>query len=311
MKRAIIVHQWMAGPDGDWRPWLKTELEKKGFEVLVPEMPDIDTPVIEAWIAKLSEVVGTPDKDTYFVGHSIGCQTILRYLENIQTPVGGAVFVAGWFNLENLEDIETEEIAKPWIETSIDLEKVKKVLHKSTLLISDNDPFGCFEENKKKFTELGSKIITMKGGGHVSAEEGFTELPVGVTELNRMSQEIIKEIGFDFDWDSRNVWLIDAPVEAMPIEQLTWIFDYPFWDAENTDDYNLTPWEVINGPEGSPTHYERVMGADLTHPIDLMENKGRLLILDGLHRLVKAYIDGQKTVAVRIIPRDKIPDILV
>ena len=177
MKRIIIIHQWMAGADGDWRPWLKIELEKQGYEVLVPEMPDIDVPVIEKWVNKIVEVVGKPDADTYFVGHSIGCQAILRYLETIDIPVGDAVFVAGWFNLKNLESPEVEEIARPWIETPINLEKVKSVLPKSTLIISDNDPFGYFEENKLKFTELGSEIVVMHNAGHISAEDGFNELP--------------------------------------------------------------------------------------------------------------------------------------
>lgn len=183
MKRVIIIHQWMAGADGDWRPWLKSELQKLGYEVLVPEMPDIDTPVIERWVNKIAEVVGKPDINTYLVGHSIGCQAILRYLETIDTPVGGAVFVAGWFNLKNLESPEVEEIAKPWIETPIDLEKVKTVLPKSTLIISDNDPFGCFEENKVRFSELGSKIITIHKAGHISAEDGFVELPEILSEI--------------------------------------------------------------------------------------------------------------------------------
>lgn len=173
----------MVGAEGDWRPWLRTELQKLGYKVLVPEMPDIDTPVIGKWVAKLAEVVGKPDADTYFVGHSIGCQAIMRYLETIDTPVGGAVFVAGWFNLENLEDNETEEIARPWIETPIDLEKVKSVLPRATLIISENDPFGCLEQNKAKFAQVMTKGIVMPNAGHLSAEDGFTELPVVLDEL--------------------------------------------------------------------------------------------------------------------------------
>jgi len=41
-----------------------------------------------------------------------------------------------------------------------------------------------------------------------------------------------------------------------------------------------------------------------------MENKGKYLILDGLHRLMKSYILGMKKVNVRIVPRDKISKIL-
>lgn len=173
----------MDDANGDWRPWLKTELEKLNFEVYIPQMPDIDTPIIEAWVNKLSEVTGTPDKDTYFIGHSIGCQTILRYLETLDSPVGGAIFVAGWFDLENLEDEETVEIAKPWIETTINSDKVKSILSKSTLIISDNDPFGCFEENKEKFSQLNSKEIVIKNGGHLTKEDGYVEFPLVLDEI--------------------------------------------------------------------------------------------------------------------------------
>ncbi len=155
-------------------------------------MPDIDTPVIEKWVSHLANVVGISDKGTYFIGHSIGCQTILRYLDAYQfgplDTVGGAIFVAGWFNLENLEDEETKEIAKPWNETPINLEKIKAVLPKSTLIISDNDPYNAFEENKKRFSEIRSKIIVLSGAGHITTEDGFTELPVVLEELLKIAK---------------------------------------------------------------------------------------------------------------------------
>ena len=178
----------MAGANGDWRPWLKLELEKRGYEVFVPEMPEIDTPVIEKWVSHLANVVGIPDRDTYFIGHSIGCQATMRYLEQIteNIKIGGAIFVAGWFNLENLEDEEVKKIAKPWIETPINSEKIKIVLPKSTLIISDNDPYNSFEENKKRFMEIGSNIIVLSGAGHITTEDGFTELPIVLEELLKM-----------------------------------------------------------------------------------------------------------------------------
>lgn len=187
MKKIIIVHGWSGASGKDWLPWLKSELEKKGHEVLVPDMPDPDEPVIEKWVAHLSETIGSTGSDgnTYFVGHSMGCQTILRYLERLpaETKTGGAVFVAGWFNLENLEDDEVRALAKPWLETPINLAKVKIMLPKSTLIISDNDPYDAFEKNKEKFSELGSKIVELHNTGHITAEDGFTELPQALSEL--------------------------------------------------------------------------------------------------------------------------------
>jgi len=121
--------------------------------------------------------------------------------------------------------------------------------------------------------------------------------------------QIIKDVGFDFNWDEEKVWALDVPVEEIDINELTWHFDIPFhWHG--ADVYNLKSREIIDNPEKYKDEYGRTMNANLMHPIDIMENKGRWLILDGLHRLMKAYIQGYKTVRVRKISRDLIPKIL-
>lgn len=121
---------------------------------------------------------------------------------------------------------------------------------------------------------------------------------------------IIQDVGFDFHWDSKKVWALDEPVIEIPITELTWHFTVPFWDSEGTDAYNLTPQEVIDHPDKEPTHWKLIQNADASYPIDIMENKGRWLILDGLHRLVQEYLADKTTVRVRKIPRSRIPEIL-
>lgn len=121
--------------------------------------------------------------------------------------------------------------------------------------------------------------------------------------------QIIKDVGFDFSWSSPKVWALDEPVTEMPIEELLWHFDVPFWDSEGTDEYNLSPKRLLEDPEKEPTHWEKIQKADTAYPIDIMENKGKWLILDGLHRLVKLHLAGEKVVKVRIIPRSRIPEI--
>lgn len=176
MKRVIIVHRWEGSSQDDWRPWLKSELEEMGYEVIVPDMPNTYIPVIDKWVGKLREVVGTPNSETFFIGHSIGCQTVLRYLETIDTKVGGALFVAGWFNLENLEGREVEEIAAPWIETPIYLEKIKSVLPKSILLISNDDPYDAFQENVDKFGQFVTHIRVFDRAGHFTESKNLSVL---------------------------------------------------------------------------------------------------------------------------------------
>ena len=187
-KRVFIVHGWSGHPQEGWFPWLKKELEKLGYEVFVPAMSNNDSPVIEEWVSHLAKIVGKPDEATFFVGHSIGCQTILRYIDTLpeNTKVGGAIFIAGWFNLENMEDEKEEETARPWIERPINLKKVKDILLSSALIISDNDPYGAFIENKKKFTELGSKIIVLHNAGHITEEDGYVELKEALEEFENL-----------------------------------------------------------------------------------------------------------------------------
>jgi hypothetical protein len=120
--------------------------------------------------------------------------------------------------------------------------------------------------------------------------------------------QVIKDVGFDFRWDVEKVWALNLPTQTMNINELAWHFNIPFlWEGGV---YNLKPIEVMNNPEKHKVEYQRTIKSDLSHPIDIMENKGRWLILDGLHRLMKASISKVSIVQVRIIPHEYIPQIL-
>ena len=79
-KRVFIIHGWEGYPENAWFPWIKNELKKRGFEVYAPAMPDSGNPKIEIWVPFLKNLVGRCDENTYFIGHSMGCRTIIKYL---------------------------------------------------------------------------------------------------------------------------------------------------------------------------------------------------------------------------------------
>lgn len=191
-KKVIIIHGWEGYPEENWFPWFKKELEINGFEVQVPSMPDADEPRIEKWVPKIAQVVGVADEDTYFVGHSMGCQAIARYLETLPegTKVGGVIFVAGFFKrLTGLgEEPNFEEIEKHWLGTPPDFQKIKKHLDKSIAVFSDDDPYVPLDNIDDFRDQLGSKIIVQKGMKHFSGNWGTTELPVVLEELLKMSK---------------------------------------------------------------------------------------------------------------------------
>lgn len=60
--------------------------------------------------------------------------------------------------------------------------------------------------------------------------------------------KIIKEVGFEFDWDEKDVWKLDYPVEEIDISLLEWHFNIPFWNFDDTW-YSLKPIDVVNNKE--------------------------------------------------------------
>ncbi len=192
MMRVFIVHRWGGTPRSDWYPWLQKKLMKKGIAVAVPSMPHTDEPEINAWVGHLAKAAGKPDKHTYFIGHSIGCQTILRYLTTLpqNAMVGGVIMVAGWLTLQNLENKEMKAIAKPWLATSIDFVKVSKKTKNSMVLLSDNDPYVNLKENRNLFKKnLSVKIVVEKKKGHFTADDGVREIPEVLKVLNTWGGE--------------------------------------------------------------------------------------------------------------------------
>ncbi|HYD03741.1 MAG TPA: alpha/beta fold hydrolase [Alphaproteobacteria bacterium] len=195
MKTFIIIHGW----DGDsrigWFKWLKIELEKRGYKVLTPQLPNHGEPQIKPWVDKIFEISKNTDENTYFLGHSIGCQAILRYLEKYNVKIGGAIFVAGWFDLKEetfMEDPKTEKearrIAKPWITNKINTAKIRLPKGKSFAIFSDNDKFVDEKPNSKIFKDkLGCQIIIEHDKKHYE-ESKTREIPVILDILDRLEE---------------------------------------------------------------------------------------------------------------------------
>lgn len=192
-KRVFVVHGWGGSPKGDWLPWLKKRLEGKGFSVKAPAMPDTENPRIRPWVEQLAKAVGKPDVDTYFVGHSIGCQTILRYIAKLprSTRVGGVVLVAGWLDLKKAA-YETEQDVKlmqPWIKTPVNWAAIKKRAGKFVVIYSDNDPFVSLRNAEVLRKKLGACKVREHHKGHFSQGIGTIKaLPSALRAVIEMAE---------------------------------------------------------------------------------------------------------------------------
>ena len=186
MSTVIIVHGWEGNSKSDWIPWLARELKQREIEVIAPDMPNTDKPRIDAWVSLLKDAVKEVNEDVYFVGHSIGCQAIVRYLQDLprEKKIGGAVFVAPWTKL--IKEGYTEEenkIIGAWEETPIKWEDAKSRASYFVCIYSDNDPVVSVKNAEEFGRMLRAKLILDAGRGHFSEEDGVTQLPVARDEL--------------------------------------------------------------------------------------------------------------------------------
>ena len=179
MNKIYIVHCWDGTKDDGWYPWLDEKISNENNKVIRFNMKDTEHPKIIEWVNELDSHVDKLDSNTYFVGHSIGCQTILRYLETKDiTKVGGILFVAPWLDLlkEAISDKESYNTAKPWINTPINFDKIKQFTNNIISIFSDDDYFVSLEQEKEFKKLLNSKTLILKSKGHISADDGIYEL---------------------------------------------------------------------------------------------------------------------------------------
>ena len=78
-----------------------------------------------------AEVVGEIKDDDIFIGHSIGCQTILRFLNTVSTDqkADRLILVAPWWYL-NLSTNEEKLLAEPWLKFDVNMKNIKEKVEK-------------------------------------------------------------------------------------------------------------------------------------------------------------------------------------
>jgi len=106
----------------------------------------------------------------------------------------------------------------------------------------------------------------------------------------------------DFEWSVEKLQALELPVDEVPLGELAWLLDLPFWRGDGL--FEVRPLDVVSGPQ-----LDRTNAADLSEPLHVTRRNGRLVVLDGLHRLLKAARSREATVRVREVPADALHQI--
>jgi hypothetical protein len=136
-------------------------------------------------------------------------------------------------------------------------------------------------------------------GVHNSPGPDRSAPDVSFEELLAMAPESMREVFPSTRWQLGKLWALDLRVEPVEVADLLWMFDLPLWQL-NGERFKVTPNQVAATPMNFRPQYERVMNADLDFPIHLVAYRGRLVVLDGVHRLLKAHFLRRRWIEAKI-----------
>lgn len=167
----VLIHGYLGFPDNCWFPWLRRELEARGYRVVAPAMPDPAFPLRSAWHAMIEQSVVDPGS-TVLVGHSLGCVAIMSYLSSYDGPPFPGTVLAAGFGRDFLRGNRLIH----WFDEPLDFERIRKNARRVTCIHSTNDLLVPYAEGVWLSEQLGAELVT-ENLGHLTKRSGAAELP--------------------------------------------------------------------------------------------------------------------------------------
>ena len=174
MTTFFIFHGIDGHPEENWFPWLKKELEKKGYTIIVPHFPNANHPQLEEWLRHFEQYQSALTKETILVGHSLGSAFALRLLERSLQPVLATFLVA---SVSGFMDNEFDPLMTSFTSAPYDWSRIRKNAGKVRVIHSDNDPYIAQEKAETLAKNLGVNVTLFPNGGHFNTKAGFRKFP--------------------------------------------------------------------------------------------------------------------------------------
>lgn len=183
MKNVILVHGYNGIPQ--IYKWLKEELEKIGYKVILPEFPAREGVIYEEWEKIFNQYKEYIKKDSIIVGHSIGNEFIIKYFNENDLNAELYISLAGfaeYFEWEDKKDLN--RACKEFLVSQKEIEKFKNKVNKKYSIYSDNDHIVPFEILEKYPKSIEAIPILIKNIGHMGRKSGLEKLPKVLEIIN-------------------------------------------------------------------------------------------------------------------------------
>jgi predicted alpha/beta hydrolase family esterase len=173
MKNNIFIFHGTEGyPEENWFPWLKQELEQREYKVFVPQFPS--PPIVSAKIAEWFEVLENYNqyinKNTIFIGHSLGGIFTLRIMEKLEQPVKAAFFIGTPIGVRPILNFDRDNAFSGF---NFDWSNIKIKAKHFIVFQSDDDPYVGLDNGKELAKNLGVDLSFVPNAGHFNKKAGY------------------------------------------------------------------------------------------------------------------------------------------
>lgn len=169
LDKLYIIDGYGGSPKLNWQADIKQSYRGE-FDIHIVNYTDASSADVEQWDKDLDRAVLQPI-GAYFICHSLGCITFLRYLLRHEVQIKGVIFVSG-FARKLVEFPQFDDYM-----ANINVAKVKHLLGKSFLLASRTDRIVDWQISNELAAELDIPFILLPDGGHFTAGEGIVTMP--------------------------------------------------------------------------------------------------------------------------------------
>lgn len=184
----FIFHGTVGYPEENWFPWLKYQLISQGIQTYVPKLPTPEGQRLESWLGVYKQYEQYVNKNTIFVGHSLGCTFIFRILEKIKFPIKAAILTTPVLDKLGLPEFESfDKLNETFIDHPFDWKKIKQNCPYFSIYRGDDDPYIPINQPKEIGKQLGVELKMINKGGHLNTKAGFTEFPEVLEEIKKLS----------------------------------------------------------------------------------------------------------------------------
>lgn len=169
---------------GHWYPWIKSEFEKLGYEVWVPDLPNANMPNNRE-VADLLLGSGWDFDGSLVIGHSSGAMQLLYLLQNLDegVAVSTAVMVSAFDRpVPGMEVQHIGLFSEPYNYDAIQNHAKSRIF-----IHGVDDPWCPLQGARNLARHTNSEMVEINGGGHFSTslDARWKEFPELVDALNQ------------------------------------------------------------------------------------------------------------------------------